>query len=134
MKVVVGQRFLMAVKDSQSLSQIAALEQIDTTEDACLQAYQAIVSDMSPSEHSKFCKLFDIKVLTGFMAAKKILGGCFGVDVCRKDKKVGRKNHSTLLLQQKTMLDMRTRFGADLRRSALPTAPMFKHKAAFAQA
>jgi hypothetical protein len=128
MKVVVGQRFLMAVTDGESLSQIAALGQIDTTEEACLQAYQAIVADMSPAEYTKFCKLFDIKVLTGFMAAKKILGVCFGVEVCRKDKKVGRKHHSTLLLQQKTMLDMQTRFGADLRRAALPSAPMFSRR------
>jgi Origin of replication binding protein len=128
MKVVIGQRYLMAVTDDQSLSRIATLGQIDTTEDACLQAYQAIVSDMSPAEHTKFCKLFDIKVLTGFMAAKKILGASFGVDVCRKDKKAGRKHYTTLLLQQKTMLDMQTRFGADLRRAALPTAPMFSRQ------
>lgn len=128
MKVVIGQRFLFAITDGQSLTQIAALGQIDVTEDACLQAYQAIVADMSPAEHAKFCKLFDIKVLTGFMAAKKILGGCFGVDVSRKDKKTGRKHYTTLVLQQKTLLDMRARFGADLRRSSLPSTPMFRVK------
>ena len=66
----------------------------------------------SAEEAEQVRKLFGIKVPTGLMVAKWILGDAFGLDVKRRDPKPGRRYWDQIMIAETTLLAMQTRFGS----------------------
>lgn len=122
MKIVLGRQYLEALlKDG--VSSIKRHEQVEVPESLCEKTYTEMLSNMSESEVRQFNTLFDIKQPTGLMLAKWILGGAFGIDVRRRDKKPGRTNFDQILLRESYLRDMAQEYGANIRNNA---ACMFK--------
>lgn len=117
MKLVVGQTFLNSIADATSLAALRSLQKISVEEDACMSAYKNIVDGLSPEEKPKFTRIFDFKGTTGCMAAKKILGDCFGMDATRRDPKSDRRHYHTIVLSHPTPKIMAEKYGTDLCRT-----------------
>jgi hypothetical protein len=116
MKLVIGRKFLASITDAESLATLRSLQKISVEEGACMAAYKEIVDGLSPEEKPTFSRVFDFKGTTGCMAAKKILGDCFGMDAMRRDPKSDRRHYHTIVLSHPTLKFMIEKYGTDLYR------------------
>jgi hypothetical protein len=126
MKIVLGRQYLEALLTAEAVRDIERHDQVEVHETVCEKTYAAMLSPMSEDDVNQFNALFEIKQPTGLMLAKWILGGAFGIDVRRRDKKPGRTNFDQILLRETYLHDMESDFNANIRNRV---ACLFQNKA-----
>lgn len=116
MKIILGTQYLHALGNDKQANAVKSCGTMEVNETKCLETYMEMMDSMPAADASYFKKLFEIKSATGFMVAKWILGGAFGLDVYRRCKKANRPKYDLIVIEETCLRGMQESYGVDLRR------------------